>query len=164
MKKRMLLLIPLYFVFLAAETCFGPVWFDCMPPFLLCFTVYCAVFINEKAAAAVGLLSGLILDVSSSYVFGLRAVLYLLIGYLAGILAETVLSRNLFSALLLGVFFCFAAEAAVWGVLCLKTPIPFRAAAWYVLLPRTAMSLPLLLLLYPVFRKFPEKLKIPGRR
>lgn len=147
------------------EHCIGPFWFGCNPPYLLCAVVICALFAGEKSAALFGLFSGLFADAMTSGIFGLRAVFFLFFGYMIAFLAEKILSRNVFSGTLAGMLSVGLCELAVWGIECMKTPVPFVTAARYVFLPRLVMALPVLLLLYVLFTLlFRERDGYPVRR
>ncbi len=153
--KWKLLWIGLLFIGLGlAEHCIGPVWWGCNPPLLLCAVVVCAMFEGEKSAALFGLFSGLFADAMLSGVFGLRAVLFLIFGYLIAFLEEKILSRNVFSCTIAGMISVALMELLEWGIVGMNHPVPFWTAAQYVFLPRLAMSLPVLLLLYPLFVLF----------
>ena len=145
--------ISLLFLILGlSEHCLGPVWWGCNPPLLLCAVAVCSMFEGEKAGALFGLLAGLFADVMTGGVFGLRAVSFLILGYLIAFLEEKILSRNVFSCTLTGMLSVAVGELAGWGVVCLNSTVPFLTAAQYVFLPRLAMSLPVLFILYIVFK------------
>ena len=147
-----LILIGLLFLLLGlGEHCIGPLWWGCNPPALLCAVVVCSMFSGEKAAALFGLFSGLFADAMTTGIFGLRAVLFLIFGYMIAFLGETVLSRNVFSCTLAGILSVALSELAVWGLECLSAPVHISDAAQYVFMPRILMALPVLLLLYLIF-------------
>ncbi len=133
------------------EHCVGPLWWGCNPPLLLCTVVVCAMFEGEKAAALFGLFAGLFADAMTSGVFGLKAVLFLFFGYFIAFLEEKILSRNIISSTITGIFCVGLMELIGWMIASLNSTIPFWTAAQYVFLPRLVMSLPVLLLLYIVF-------------
>ena len=144
--------IGLIFVLLGlCEHCIGPLWWGCNPPFLLCAVVVCAVFEGAKRAALFGLFSGLFADVMVSGVFGMKAVLFLIFGYLMAFLEDKILSRNVVSSTIAGMICVGLMELIGWGIASLQGTVPFWTAAQYVFLPRLVMSLPVLLLLYVVF-------------
>lgn len=150
--KLRLVLAGVLFLFLGLlEHCSGPLWWDCNPPYLLCCVAVFSMFAGQKSAALFGLAAGLFADFTASGVFGVRAVLYLSLGYLIVFLGEKVLSRNIFTVTLTGVLCVALGEISVWGVVCLGRPEAFAVAAQYVFLPRVAMSIPVVLLLYLFF-------------
>lgn len=164
--KLRLILMGILFVFLGLmEHCCGPLWWGCNPPYLLCAVVVCAMFCGEKEASLFGLVSGLFADVMAGGLFGMKAVVYLFFGYMIAFLGEKILSRNVFSCTLAGILSVLLNELAAWGIVSLNTPVPAAAAAQYVFFPRVAMSLPVLLLLYLVFKLlFRERDIYPVRR
>lgn len=165
--KLRMILIGILFLFLGLlELCTGPLWWGCNPPYLLCATAVLACFAEEKTASLFGLAAGLIADFCSLGVFGIRAVLYLAIGYLTVFALETFLSRNVFSGVLLGILSVAVAELAAWGIAGLGgTVYPFAFAARTVFLPRLSMSVPVILLLYALFRvMYRERDSYPVRR
>lgn len=133
------------------EHCTGPLWWDCNPPYLLCAVAVCAMFMGEKSASLLGLFAGLVADAMTDGLFGLRAVMYLILGYLIAFLTEKILSRNVFSCALAGLLSVVLVELAAWGTVCLQQPVSFVSAAEYVFLPRVVLSLPVVLLLYLIF-------------
>ena len=150
--KFRLIVTGILFLFLGLiEFCIGPFWWGCNPPYLLCAVVVCAMFFGEKSAAWFGLFSGLFADAMASGIFGLHAVMYLLFGYMIAFLTEKILSRNVFSCMITGIFSVVLNEVVLWGIETLNHPIDFLTAAQYVFLPRLVMSLPVLFLLYLVF-------------
>ncbi len=164
-KIRLLILSLLFLLLALTEHCIGPFWWGCNPPYLLCFTVVCALFSGEKTAAIFGLLAGLVADSASAGVFGLRAVMFLVFAYLLAFFTEAFLSRNVFTCLLSGVVTVGLSELAVFGIENLSHPVPIQTAAYYIFLPRLVMSVPLLLLLYIVFSLlFRERDGYPVRR
>lgn len=143
----------LLFLMLAlCEHCLGPIWWGCNPPLLLCAVAVCAMFEGEKSAALYGLFAGLFADVMAGGVFGVRGVLFLILGYLIAFLEEKIVSRNVFSCTITGMIAVAVGELAGWGIVCLNSTVSFLTAAKYVFLPRLAMSLPVLLLLYIIFK------------
>lgn len=150
--KLRYVLIALLFVLLAlVEHCTGPLWWSCNPPYLLCAVTVCAMFSGEKSASLFGLVVGLFADTMTAGLFGVRAILFLFFGYMIAFLEEKILSRNLLSCLLAGVVSVAVSELAFWGIAGLSYSVFPASAAQYVLLPRIAMSVPVLLLLYGVF-------------
>ena len=164
--KLRIVIIGLLFVLLAlTEHCTGPLWWECNPPYLLCAVTVCAMFCGEKVASLFGLVAGLFADSMTSGVFGLRAVLYLVLGYLIAFFAEKVLSRNIFTCILTGILSVALNELAFWGVVSLKHTIPLATAAQYVFLPRLTMCLPVLIVLYFLFFLFYREREVyPTRR
>jgi len=150
-KLRIVIIGVLFLLLALTEHCTGPLWWECNPPYLLSAVAICAMFCGEKVASVFGLVSGLFADSMTSGVFGMRAVLFLFFGYMVAFLAEKVLSRNVFSCTLAGVVCVALNELAFWGVANLYDAVPMATAARYVFLPRLAMSLPVLLLLYLFF-------------
>lgn len=144
--------IGLIFVLLGlCEHCIGPLWWGCNPPLLLCAVVICSMFEGAKYGALFGLFAGLFADIMVPGVFGLKAVLFLILGYLVAFLEDKILSRNILSSTLAGMVCVALMEIIGWGIASLQGSVPFLTAAQYVFLPRLAMSLPVLLLLYFVF-------------
>lgn len=150
-KLRYVLMGVLFLVLALTEHCVGPLWWGCNPPYSLCAVAVCAMFAGEKVASLVGLVLGLFSDAMVSGVFGVRAILFLFFGYMIAFFAEKILSRNVFSCILAGTVCVALSELASWGIVSLSSAIPFGAAAQYVFIPRIAMSLPVLPLLYGVF-------------
>ena len=151
--KKWILPVLLFVLLSLLENSVGPIWSGCNPPYLLCFSIMCALFFDEKSACVFGVLAGLAEDVFSSDLFGLRAAVYLILVYLIAFLNATVLSRNVITGCVAGVAACLLAEVVVWGGVSLRTPVPVSHALRYVLLPRCVMALPVLLLLYGLFSR-----------
>ena len=150
-KLRFVLIGILFLLLGLTESCVGPLWWGCNPPYLLCAVVVCAMFSGEKAAALFGLFLGLFADSMASGIFGLRGVMYLFFGYMIAFLTEKIISRNVFSCMITGILAVALNELALWGIENLNHPVPFFSAAQYVFLPRLVMGLPVLFLLYLLF-------------
>lgn len=162
--KRVLFAVLIFAVLSILENETGPVWNGCNPPYLLCGVILCAVFFGAGAGCCAGLVCGLLADVFSSHIFGFRAILFLILAYLTAFLADTVLSRSWFSCLLCGTVSSAVCECALWLAVSLRTPIPADDAFFYVIMPRTAMSVPVTLLLYLLFARISREREAVGRR
>ncbi len=83
-----------------APHCF-PTILHVRPTPLVPFVICVALFEGARAGATVGVLSGLLWGLYSFRVFGLDALLLLVMGLVAGLLVEWVLRANFYSAMLL---------------------------------------------------------------
>lgn len=80
---------------------FFPTIVGARPMPLLTFVICVAVFSGARTGATIGVLAGVLWGVFSSHVFGLDALLLMLLGLVAGLLVEWFFRANFFTAILL---------------------------------------------------------------
>ena len=98
-----------------------------LPAPLVPLTVVIAMREHEVAGAAFGLACGLLMDASSASSMGFHAILLLIVGFLCGLLASSLLNDTFRTALLLGVAATALYSVAHWAITCAFRGLPHAA-------------------------------------
>ena len=153
MRKRLFGYIPVFLIFYLLDAVIVPVRaFGVGPCFLLPAVVCLAVTENERWGSMFGLAFGLLLDFASSAVFGMNALLFMIIGYLAGITVHQKVSVSFLSAVFIT---AVSAAVSVSAVCLLHSFFSSQNTAdvfLYIALPRILLTIPAVIFTYPVFR------------
>ncbi|MBO4392033.1 MAG: rod shape-determining protein MreD [Clostridia bacterium] len=151
MRSRIIGYSLVFIVFLFFDAVFVPVRiFGVGPCILLSATVCLGIFEKERFGAIYGLVFGLFLDFATSAVFGVNALAFMIIGFVAGVFAQSRLSVSFFGALLLT-----AVSAAVYTISVSLLYSFFESQALadvllYATLPRFALTVPAVIVTYPL--------------
>ena len=120
MKKKIFFHAALLFVFVLLQYTIVPVQYNrASPDYILVTVVMAALFFNYRFASVYGLIAGLLCDYCDGLILGLKGALFLICGYLIGVLVQVILSRNLLTAYLV---FCSAfigCQTFYWLAFCL---------------------------------------------
>lgn len=76
-------------------------WFNIKPNITLIFICFISLYIGSLRAGGLGLLLGLILDVSVNMYAGYYSLLFLLTGLIIGIFKDKIFKENIFAPILL---------------------------------------------------------------
>ncbi|OEG70048.1 hypothetical protein ATZ36_01500 [Candidatus Endomicrobiellum trichonymphae] len=110
--KKLISYLSLYFVFCMLQFFFGRYINVCgiFPNFILIFVVYIGLSKGIINAQLMGFLFGLIWDVFSTDIFGVRTVMFTVIGYLAGRFCRNFNREKIFTQVVI----IFFAGAVYW--------------------------------------------------
>jgi len=75
--------------------------FNIKPNLTLIYLVYISIYIGADKASLIGLLLGLVIDISVGKYFAYYSLIFFLIGFFCGNLKEKVFKENIFTILLL---------------------------------------------------------------
>ncbi len=84
------------------------------PSPLIAFLVCVSVLGGARTGVTVGVISGLMCSIFSSYIFGFEALMFLVIGLVVGLLVEWLLRANFYTALLLSFITILVYGMAEW--------------------------------------------------
>ncbi len=119
------------------------------PDFILILLVVAGIRESEKFAAILGLIGGLLADYTAGVAFGLRGIIFMLIGYFLSVLASEALSPNILSATVSGIAAYILTRLIYWGEY-LVVIGGFSAKEMFlsVTLPEIILTLPFIPLVY----------------
>ena len=137
-----------------------PAPFGARAVLLLPFTVCVAMFAGPVAGGWAGIASGLFWDVYADRLFGLNALLLLLIGCTCGLLVRLLLRNNLLTAVILSGGALAAHGLLDWllNTALLKVEGAFFAL-WHITLPNVVYTWLLALPMYLLFAAIERKLQ-----
>ncbi len=153
MRSRIIGYSLVFIVFLFFDTVFVPFKIAGVSTcFLLSATVCLGIFEKERFGAIFGLISGFFLDFAAAAVFGVNALAFMIIGFISGVFAQSRLSVSFFGALLLT-----GISAAAYAVLpaifySFFESQPVADVLLYSALPRFALSVPPLVVTFPLIK------------
>lgn len=135
--------------------------FGVSPMYVLCGVAAIGILEKEKYGAIFGLVFGLFCDFAEGSLFGSQALSFMITGFVAGILAENVLSVGMLSTAVIaeGSVFLFGTLNTLIYVM-LEDGTAFADVLLYILLPKLLLTFPFAFFIY-----FPMKLvsRISGR-
>lgn len=145
MKKKVIFHAAALFVFVLLQYTVVPVQINrASPDYVLILVTVAGLFCGYKFAAVFGLIAGLLCDYCDGLLFGLKGALFLVFGYLIGVLVSEFLSRNILTVYIVFLACFVLCQTFYWFVFCLldHSGSIVRILLHY-LLPQLALSLPL---------------------
>ncbi len=119
------------------------------PDLILILVVVAGIRESEKFAAVLGLIGGLLADYTSGVAFGLRGIIFMLMGYFLAILASEALSPNILSATVSGIAAYILTRLLYWGeYLVVMGGFSVKEMFLSVTLPEIILTLPFIPLVY----------------
>ncbi len=119
------------------------------PDFILILLVVAGIRESEKFAAILGLIGGLLADYTAGVAFGLRGIIFMLIGYFLAVLASEALSPNILSATVSGIAAYILTRLIYWGeYLVVMGGFSAKEMFLSVTLPEIILTLPFVPLVY----------------
>lgn len=163
-KKRLLYVVIFLILFLLQSSPLKPIkLIGVTPELLLSGVILLAMFEGEKDAAVAGLILGFLSDIGGRLI-GFNALLFMIVGYLIGILMNVLIRRNIISVVFLISAIVFIHNTltyifffALWG----DNNAYF--AFTKIIIPKTIISTGFGLLLYALF-KFLKTSTFLGKR
>lgn len=123
------------------------------PDLLFVFFVALIVFENEKYASIYGLIIGLLSDYTSGSIFGLRSIMYMLLGYIIAVLVDELMKKGFVTFLLVFlVLFIFSRSIFILQYLLLEGKSPLGIILLNITLPDLLLTAPFALILgFPLY-------------
>jgi rod shape-determining protein MreD len=111
------------------------------------------MFEKERYGAIYGLIAGLFCDFANGGLFGLKAVFFMLLGYCIGFLLTKMMSLNMFTSFLLYIFSFLIFQLLNFSIHLMYNDTEIIENAFiYVIIPKLLISLPLVAILYALFK------------
>ncbi len=122
--------------------------FGVSPQYVLCGIAAIGIWEKERFGAIFGLIFGLLCDFASGSAFGSQALVFMITGIVAGLLAEVTLSKGLVSTLLIA-----EASIIIFGGLrgffyIILNDADLISVLLYIMLPKILLSIPFAILIY----------------
>ena len=119
------------------------------PDLILILVVAAGIRESERFAAILGLAGGLLADYTAGAAFGLRGIIFMLIGYFLSVLASEALSPNILSATVSGIAVYVLTRLIYWGeYLVMIGGFSVKEMFLSVTLPEIILTLPFIPVVY----------------
>lgn len=166
MKKKVIFHAAALFFFVLLQYTMIPIQVNrASPDYVLILVTTAALFCGYRFASVFGLIAGLLCDYCDGLMFGLKGALFLICGYLIGVLVQVVLSRNLLTAYFSFLSAFIVCQTFYWFAFCLleHTGGVGEILLSY-LLPQLLLSLPFVAPYYWVCKKLLKEKEKDTRR
>jgi len=121
------------------------------PDYLMIVVIVAAVRESEKFSAVVGLVTGLLADYTCGLTFGLRGIVFMMMGYCLAVLVHEALSPNVLTATVAGVSAYVITRLVYWGeYLVMVGSFSVKDMLLRITLPELIMTLPLVPVIFTV--------------
>ena len=121
------------------------------PDLIMILVVVAGIRESEKFAAVLGLIAGLLCDYTAGAAFGLRGIIFMLMGYFLSVLASEALSPNILAGTASGIVAYILTRLIYWGeYLVVIGKFSVKEMFLSVTLPEMIMTLPFIPLVYAV--------------
>lgn len=153
MKKKVIFHAVALFVFILVQYTMVPIQINrASPDYILILVVLSSLFCGYRFASVFGLIAGLLCDYCDGLLFGLKGALFLICGYLIGVLVRLVLSRNLLTAYFSFVSAFVFCQAFYWLAFCLLEHSGSIGRIFVnYLVPQLFLSLPFVAVFYGIY-------------
>ena len=166
MKKKIIFHVAALLVFVLLQYTMVPIQINrASPDYILVLVILSALFCGYRFSAIFGLIAGLLCDYCDGLLFGLKGALFLICGYLVGVLVQVILSRNLLTAYIVFISAFVVCQFFYWSIFfLLENSGSLGRIAVYYLLPQFLLSLPFVAILYWIDKKLLKEKEKDTRR
>ena len=153
MKNRIFLYSLIFIALYSVQYIFAPLTLNGVgPEYILCGVVSISMFERQKFGAIYGLVFGLLSDFSSGGLFGINALIYMILGYTVGYLVSYLLSVNVFTCFLMSTVTLIVRDFITVVLTDFVHDGNIGQALLKVCLPKLILTMPLTVLTYFVFK------------
>ncbi|MDF2686246.1 MAG: rod shape-determining protein MreD [Clostridia bacterium] len=154
MRNKIFVYSLIFFILYLIEVTIVPIKINNLTPeYIYIAVVLIAMFEKERYGAIYGLIAGLFCDFANGGLFGLKAVFFMLLGYCIGFLLTKMMSLNMFTSFLLYIFSFLIFQLLNFSIHLMYNDTEIIENAFiYVIIPKLLISLPLVAILYALFK------------